>query len=331
MCEYSAKDGVPNNWHLVHLGSRAVGGAALIIAEATGVSPEGRISPGDLGIWNEEQIEAFSEITAFIKEQNSVPGIQIAHAGRKASTHIPWEGSGAVPASKGGWTPLAPSAVAFDSNYPVPKEMTLEEIKLVREQFVMATKNAIKAGFELVEIHMAHGYLLNEFLSPLSNKRTDDYGGSIENRMRFPLEVTAAVRKVWPESQPLFVRISATDWVEGGWTLEDSVVLAKKLKELGVDLIDCSTGGSSPTAQIKSGPGYQVEYADGVRKGAAIKTGAVGIITNAKQAEEILESGKADMIIIAREFLRDPYFPLHAAKDLGEDIKWPVQYERAKR
>lgn len=331
MCEYSAKEGVPNNWHLVHLGSRAVGGAALVIVEATGVSPEGRISPGDLGIWNEKQIEAFSEITLFIKEQNSLPGIQLAHAGRKASTHIPWQGSGAVKESEGGWKTLAPSAIPFDANYPVPKEMSKADIRMVCDQFVAATKNAMKAGFEVVELHMAHGYLLNEFLTPLSNKRTDEYGGSIENRMRFPLEVTEGVRKVWPQDKPLFVRISATDWVEGGWTLEDSIVLGKKLKDLGVDLIDCSTGGSSPSAQIKSGPGYQVEFSEGVRKNVGIKTGAVGIITNAKQAEDILQSGKADMILMARELLRDPYFPLHAAKELGEDIHWPVQYERAKR
>jgi 2,4-dienoyl-CoA reductase-like NADH-dependent reductase (Old Yellow Enzyme family) len=331
MCEYSAKDGVPNQWHMVHLGSRAVGGAGLVLTEATGVSAVGRISPQDTGIWSAEQIKAFKEITDFIKSQNSIPGIQIAHAGRKASTFAPWDGDGEVPKEKGGWVPLAPSAIPFTKGYPSPKEMDANDIKTVREEFSQAARNSLLAGFQVAEIHMAHGYLLNEFLSPLSNKRSDEYGGSLENRMRFPLQIAKDLREIWPQEWPLFVRISATDWVDGGWTLEDSVVFAKKLKDLGVDLVDCSSGGSSPDAKIKSGPGYQVFLSEGVKQGADIATAAVGIITEAQQAEEILQSGKADMILMAREFLRDPYWPLHAAKALGEDIEWPKQYARAKR
>jgi 2,4-dienoyl-CoA reductase-like NADH-dependent reductase (Old Yellow Enzyme family) len=331
MCEYSAKDGVPNQWHMVHLGSRAVGGAGLVITEATGVSAVGRISPQDTGIWSAEQIKAFKEITDFIKAQNSIPGIQIAHAGRKASTFAPWDGDGEVPKEKGGWVPLAPSAIPFTKGYPSPKEMDANDIKTVREEFSQAARNSLIAGFQVAEIHMAHGYLLNEFLSPLSNKRSDEFGGTLENRMRFPLQIAKDLREIWPQEWPLFVRISATDWVDGGWTLEDSVVFAKKLKDLGIDLIDCSSGGSSPDAKIKSGPGYQVFLSEGVKQGAEIATAAVGIITEAQQAEDILQSGKADMILMAREFLRDPYWPLHAAKALGEDIEWPKQYARAKR
>lgn len=331
MCQYSAKDGVPNHWHLVHLGSRAVGGASLVICEATGVSPEGRISLGDTGIWNETQVKAWQEITDFIKSQNSVPGIQIAHAGRKASTNIPWEEKKLIEKADGGWIPLAPSAVPFSKHSLTPKEMTAQEIGLVREQFVKAAFNSMKAGFQVVEIHMAHGYLLHEFLSPISNQRTDQYGGSLENRMRLPLEIAKEIRKNWPEQWPVLVRISASDWVDGGWSIEDSVKFSVELKNLGIDVIDCSSGGMTPDAKIPVGPGYQVAFAETIRKKSDIPTAAVGIITEAKQAEEILQKGQADFILMAREFLRDPYWPLHAAKTLGEDIPWPNQYMAAKR
>lgn len=330
MCQYSAEDGVPNDWHLVHLGSRAVGGAGLVMTEATAVSPEGRISPADLGIWNDTQAGAFKRITAFVKSQGAVPGIQLAHAGRKASTRTPWLGHGMIPVSEGGWEVIAPSGVRFADNYPQPKEMTAADIKRVAGMWTDAAKRSLDAGFEVAEIHMAHGYLLNQFLSPLSNKRTDEYGGSLENRMRFPLEVTAAVRNIWPANYPLFVRISATDWMEGGFDLAQSVELAKELRKIGVDLIDSSTGGTSPAAKIPAGPGYQVNFASEIRKQAGIMTGAIGMITDAAQAESILVTGQADVILIAREFLRDPYFPLHAAKVLGDDPQYPNQYSRAK-
>lgn len=330
MCQYSAEDGVPNDWHLVHLGSRAVGGAALVIAEATGVSPEGRITDGDLGIWNDTQAQAFKKITDFIKAQNSIPGIQIAHAGRKASTKIPWVGHGGVQKSEGGWTPLAPSAVAYSDSYILPKEMTKAEIEKLKEDFFQATRNALKAGFQVLEIHMAHGYMLNEFLSPLANKRTDEYGGSLENRMNLPLQVAQGIREIWPKDLPVFARISAKDWVDGGWDVEDSIAFSKRLKEIGIDLVDCSSGGVDQHQKIKVVPGYQVDLSDAVRNKANIPTGAVGIITEAKQAEEILKQGQADLIFIARELLRDPYWPLHAAKILGDDIPWPNQYARAK-
>lgn len=315
MCMYSAEDGVPNNWHLVHLGSRAVGGAGLVIAEATAITPEGRISDRDLGLWNDHQMKAFQPITEFIKAQNSIPGIQLAHAGRKA----------AVPGA------VAPSALTFSEQYQTPHELTKTEITALVEKFIQATERSLQAGFQVVEIHMAHGYLLHEFLSPLSNHRSDEYGGSLENRMRFPLEVARAIRSAWPQTWPVFVRISATDWVPTGWDLAESIILSRKLKELGIDLIDCSSGGNVPDAKIPVGPNYQVPFAAAIRKESAIATGAVGIITSGLQAEKILEEDLADMIIIAREFLRDPYFPLHAAKELGVDIPWPVQYERAKR
>jgi 2,4-dienoyl-CoA reductase-like NADH-dependent reductase (Old Yellow Enzyme family) len=314
MCMYSAIAGLPNHWHLVHLGSRAVGGAGLVMTEATAVTPEGRISEQDLGIWNDEQAEGFVPIVKFIKEQNSVAGIQLAHAGRKAK----------VPGSVG------PSPLAFSHNYKVPHELTLLEMARITNEFVHATARSLKAGFQVVEIHMAHGYLLHEYLSPLSNHRTDDYGGSLENRMRFPLEVAEAVRKAWPQNMPVFVRISATDWVKTGWDLFESVELAKKLKALGIDLVDCSTGGNVPDAKIPVGPNYQVPFAEEIRKEAQIATGAVGMITSGLQAEKILEQDQADAVFLARELLRDPYFPLRAAKELGVDIAWPVQYERAK-
>jgi len=332
MCQYSAKDGVPDNWHLVHLGSRAVGGAALVIAEATAVKDIGRISPGDLGIWNEQQVEAFKPIAKFILEQGAIPGIQLAHAGRKGSTAVPWKGTGKIEIKDGGWIPEAPSAIAFSSTYPTPREIPASEMAALVQDFVAASKRAEQAGFQVVELHMAHGYLMHEFLSPLSNTRKDEYGGSLENRMRLPLQVAAAVRAAWPAKWPVFVRLSATDWApQGGWDLSQSVEFAKELKKIGIDFIDCSSGGTLEHPQIPVGPGYQVQFASNIREKAEIPTGAVGIIVNAAQAEVILREEMADAVLMAREFLRDPYFPLHAAKDLGTEIAWPLQYERAKR
>ena len=331
MCQYSAIDGFANDWHLVHLGSRAVGGAGLIIAEACAVAPEGRITPNDLGIWKEEHIPALKRITDFIQEQGSVAGIQLAHAGRKASFPQPWLGTELLSKEKGGWEPVAPSALAFNDKYALPHELSITEIATLINQFAEATTRAHKAGFELIEIHAAHGYLINEFLSPLSNHRMDEYGGSFENRCRFLIEIVKAVKMSWPNNLPIFVRISATDWVDGGWTIEDSIALSKDLKTLSIDLIDCSSGGNASNAKIALAPGYQVNLAKAVRNGAGIATGAVGLITNAIQAQTILEQGEADLIFVGRELLRDPYFPLHAAKELGEDLVWPGQYQRAKK
>ena len=330
MCMYSAEDGVPNDWHFVHLGSRAVGGAALVIVEATGVSAEGRISPGDTGLWNDAQTEAFRRIASFVSARGAVPGIQLAHAGRKASTDEPWKGGRPLAADTGAWTTLGPSPLPFDTGYPAPREMTLADLDRVTNEFASATKRAVDAGFGVVEVHSAHGYLLHEFLSPLSKRRTDEYGGSLENRMRFPIRVARAVREAFPSGRPVFVRISATDWAEGGWDLEQSIELSKRLKSEGVDLMDCSSGGLVPGAKIPLGPGYQVPFAEAIRHEADIATAAVGMITEPRQAEEILESGKADAIVMARAFLRDPYWPMHAAKELGAEIEWPVQYGRAK-
>lgn len=331
MCQYSSRDGLPTDWHMVHLGSRAVGGAGLVMVEATAVSPEGRISPDDSGIWSDAHSEAFAPIARFIAEQGAVPAIQLAHAGRKASTDAPWRGGGPLASGEGGWQPCAPSALPFAPGHPQPSELSTAEIGDLVEQFVAATKRSLSAGFKVVEIHMAHGYLLHEFLSPLSNRRSDEYGGSFDNRIRLPLAVARAVRQAWPENLPLFVRISATDWVEGGWDAEQSVELAHRLKEIGVDLIDCSSGGLVPDAVIPAGPGFQTPFATAVRNGAEIPTGAVGIITDAIQAEQIVATGLADVVFMAREFLRDPYWPLHAASALGADVPWPPQYERAKR
>ncbi len=330
MCQYSAEDGMPNDWHFVHLGARSVGGAGLVILEATGVNPEGRITPHDLGIWSDAHAEAYSRITKFIKDQGAVPGVQLAHAGRKASTDAPWHGGRAVGESDGGWTPVAPSAVAFDEGFPMPTEMDESDIEKVVEDFRAATRRSLAAGFEVVEVHMAHGYLLHQFLSPLSNRREDGYGGSLENRARLPLEVARAVREEWPENLPIFVRISATDWVEGGWSLEDSVWLSAQLKELGIDLVDCSSGGLVPNASISVEPGYQVPFAEEVRRETGISTAAVGLITDPKQAEGIIANGKADAVLLARELLRDPHWPLRAAYELGAEADWPVQYQRAK-
>jgi 2,4-dienoyl-CoA reductase-like NADH-dependent reductase (Old Yellow Enzyme family) len=330
MCQYSSTDGFANNWHLVHLGSRAVGGAALVIAEATAVSPEGRISPHDLGIWSDAHIESLIPITRFIEEQGAVAGIQLAHAGRKASVDAPWRGGKTLDESEGGWRPIfAPSAEAFSSRTPVPIALSKDEILRIIEDFRNAARRALAAGFHVIELHGAHGYLLHEFLSPLSNKRTDEYGESFENRMRLTIQVVDAVRSVWPSELPLLVRLSATDWVDGGWDIEQSVKLSRVLKNHGVDLIDTSTGGNVAGATIPLGPGYQVEFAERIRRDADISTGAVGLITEPHQAEEIVASGKADVVVLARQLLRDPYWPLRAAKVLGVQIAWPSQYQRA--
>jgi len=324
MCQYSSQDGMPNDWHLVHLGSRAVGGAGLVMVEASAVLPEGRISPADSGIWSDAHAEAFIRISRFIQQQGAVPAIQLAHAGRKASVDVPWRGGHAVAEAAGGWIPRAPSAMAFADESPVPQAMTQADIDHVVEAYVGAAQRALDAGFQCLELHLAHGYLLHEFLSPLSNQRDDDYGGSLENRMRLALRVAT------PANLPYFVRISATDWMEGGWDLEQSVVLSRQLKAVGVDLIDCSSGGLVPNASIPAGPGFQTPFAERIRHDVGIATGAVGLITAPQQAEHILRTGQADVVFLARELLRDPYWPLHAARQLGVDIPWPEQYQRAK-
>ena len=330
MCEYSSIDGFANDWHFVHLGGRAVGGAGLVFTEATAVTPEGRISPEDLGIWKDEHIEPLARIVRFVHAQGSVCGMQLAHAGRKASTFRPWSGAGRLDPSAGGWSNvLAPSATPFAGNYPQPREMTAADIAGAIAAFAAAARRALAAGVRVIEIHAAHGYLIHEFLSPLSNQRTDHYGGSFENRTRLAREIATAVRREWPESLPLFTRISATDWTEGGWDIEQSIELARALKPLGVDLIDCSSGGNVATAKIPLGPGYQVPFAERIRRDAQILTGAVGMITSPAQAEEIIATGQADIVLLARELLRDPYWPLRAARELGCLVPWPVQYLRA--
>lgn len=330
MCQYSSVDGFANDWHLVHLGSRAVGGAGLIISEATAVSPEGRISPDDLGIYLDEHIEKLKQITTFIKQQGSVAGIQLAHAGRKASTNAAWKGRGQVPKDQGGWQTLSASAIPFNQADEAPLEMTQENISQLITDFAKAAERALQAGFEVIELHAAHGYLIHQFLSPLSNHRNDNYGGSFENRIRLLLEIIGAVQKVWPSDLPLIVRISATDWAENGWNPEQSVELSKILKSKGVDIIDVSTGGLVPHTKIPVGPLYQVPFASQVKTEANILTGAVGLITTSEQAEGILQNGEADLIFLAREVLRNPYFAINAATELHEDIAWPIQYERAK-
>jgi 2,4-dienoyl-CoA reductase-like NADH-dependent reductase (Old Yellow Enzyme family) len=330
MCQYSAEDGVANDWHYVHLGSRAVGGAGIVIVEATGVAPEGRITPGCMGLWSEKHIEPLARIAKFVKAHGAVAGIQIAHAGRKASAHLPWNGGAHLSAAQGGWGIIAPSAIAFGDNLTkVPRAMTEADIARVQNEFVATANRALAAAFEFLELHAAHGYLFNEFLSPLANQRTDKYGGSFENRVRFLLDTTRAVRKVWPDNLPLAVRISAIDWKEGGWQIEDSIALAKLLKTEGVDLVDCSSGGIVPDAKITVVPGYQVPFAEKVRHGANIATAAVGFITEPKQAEDIIASGRADLVLLARQFLRDPYWPAHAARTLGYKLTPPNQYARA--
>lgn len=331
MCQYSSEDGFANDWHLVHLGSRAVGGAALVFTEATAVIPEGRISPDDLGIWKDEHIPYLKKITTFIKEHGSVSGIQLAHAGRKASHASPWKGRKPVYKDQGGWQVVAPSAVPFQEGDLMPHELSIPEIQNLIETFKDAVERSLAAGFQLIEIHAAHGYLFHEFLSPISNRRKDQYGGSFENRARFLLEVIRATREIIPAGMPLFVRISAVEWVPEGWSIEDSISLAKKLKDAGVDVIDCSSGGNAWHQKIQAEPGYQVPFAAAIKKNADILTGAVGLITTAQQAEDILQNQQADLILLAREMLRQPYFPLHAARELQADVKWPNQYERAQR
>jgi 2,4-dienoyl-CoA reductase-like NADH-dependent reductase (Old Yellow Enzyme family) len=330
MCEYSSEDGFANDWHLVHLGSRAVGGAALVMTEATAVSPEGRISHGDLGIYKDEHIEKLKQITDFIHAHGAVSGTQLAHAGRKASHEVPWKGNAQIlPGDPNGWQTVGPSAVAFTEGELAPLELDKAGIEKIKADFKAAAARALTAGFKVIELHGAHGYLIHEFLSPLSNKRTDEYGGSFKNRIRFLLELIETVKEVWPEDHPLFVRISASEWTEGGWAIEDSVALANIVKDKDIDLIDCSSGGNVATAKIPVGPGYQVPFAEAVRK-TGILTGAVGMITEPLQADSIIQTGDADMVFIARELLRDPYFPLRAAHQLGQEVKWPSQYERGK-
>jgi 2,4-dienoyl-CoA reductase-like NADH-dependent reductase (Old Yellow Enzyme family) len=330
MCQYSAIDGMANPWHLVHLGSRAVGGASLVIVEATGVCPEGRITPGCLGLWSDAQRDALMPISEFIKQQGAVPGIQIAHAGRKASCDSPWNGSHFLSPENGGWQTVAPSAIALTPAHATPTALSKAEIQEIAELFMVATRRALEAGFEVIELHCAHGYLLNSFLSPLTNHRDDEYGGSLANRCRLPLAIAKAMREFWPEDKPMFVRISASDWVEGGWDIGQSIQLAKWLKAIGIDLIDCSSGGLILDAKIPVGSGYQTQLAAEIRQHAEMTTGAVGMITSAAQAEHILVTGQADAVLLARELLRDPYWPLKAARELGADIEWPIQYARAK-
>lgn len=330
MCQYSSIDGFAKDWHLVHIGSRASGGAALIIQEATAVAPEGRISPADLGLWKDEQIEKMQVINQFVLSQNSIPGIQLAHAGRKASVSEPWNGNIKLDEANGGWETVSASAVGYHYNEKPPIALNKIGIQKVISDFKSATKRALKAGFQVLEIHAAHGYLLHQFMSPLSNFRTDEYGGSFENRIRLTLEVLEAIQSEWPIDLPLLVRISATDWADGGWNIEESVQLSKILKEKGVDLIDVSSGGLVSHQKIALGPGYQIPFAGSIKKETGILTGAVGLITQAHQAEEIVASGKADLVLFARESLRNPNLALDFAKELGADIAWPKQYERAK-
>jgi 2,4-dienoyl-CoA reductase-like NADH-dependent reductase (Old Yellow Enzyme family) len=329
MCQYSCVEGMPDDWHLVHLGSRAVGGAAVVFTEASAVSPEGRISPEDAGIWNDAQAEAWARIAAFIASQGAIPAMQLAHAGRKASTFAPWRGSGEVPVRAGGWETVAPSALRFDDGYPLPIALDADSIAKVIADYRAAAMRAHAAGFRIIEIHAAHGYLLHEFLSPLSNRRDDGYGGDFEGRTRLVREVIAAVRGAWPEELPLWLRISATDWVDGGWDVAQSVELARLAGQLGVDLVDVSSGGLDPRQAIAAGPGYQVPFAARIRREAGVATGAVGLITEPAQAEAIVAGGDADVVLLAREFLRDPYFPVRAAAKLGVSLQAPAQYLRA--
>lgn len=326
MCQYSSIDGFSDDWHLVHLGSRAVGGAGLIFTEATAVTPQGRISPVDLGIWDDNHVENLSRITSFIHRMGGVSGIQLAHAGRKGSCRAPWEGGAAIAHNEGGWDLVAPSAIPFSADSPAPKELDKKEIEEIKHAFKTATQRAIKAGFKIIEIHAAHGYLLHSFLSPLSNQRKDEYGGSFENRIRLVCEIAKEMRSIMPESLPLFTRISGTDWAEGGWDLPQSVELAKVLKNIGVDLIDTSSGALVPYAKIPVGPNYQVPLASSIRAEAGILTGAVGLITEPHQANDIITSGSADLVFLAREFLREPYWALKAGATLGQDVTWPTPY-----
>jgi 2,4-dienoyl-CoA reductase-like NADH-dependent reductase (Old Yellow Enzyme family) len=329
MCQYSSLDGFANDWHFVHLASRAVGGAGLVFTEAAAVTADGRISPEDLGIWDDVHGAALERIVRFIKTQGSAAGMQLAHSGRKGSTHRPWSGAGAIPEDEGGWQPVGPTSEPFAPNYPTPRAMTALDITKTIEAFAQAARRALVTGFDIVEVHAAHGYLIHEFYSPLSNTRTDRYGGSFQNRVRLCVEVVDAVRGVWPEDRPLFVRISATDWTDGGWDIEQSVELARLLRSHGVDLIDCSSGGNVPLAQIPVGPGYQVPFAERIRRDGGLATGAVGMITTPAQADQIIRGEQADCVLMAREMLRDPYWPLRAARELGHLVPWPSQYLRA--
>ncbi len=330
MCQYSARDGVPNDWHLVHLGSRAVGGAALVLTEKTAVTPEGRITPACTGIWTDAQGEAWARVAAFVRAQGALAGIQLGHAGRKGSAAVPWQGGKPLGAAAEAWQTVGPSAVSFAADWPAPRALTRDDLAGLVARYAEATRRAAAAGFQVVEVHAAHGYLLHQFLSPLSNRRDDEYGGPLENRMRFPLAVARAVRDAFPADLPVFVRISATDWTPGAWDVAQSVELARRLKALGVDLVDCSSGGNAARAAIPLAPGYQVPFAAAVRREAGIATGAVGLITEPEQAEAIVAGGSADAVLLARALLRDPYWPLHAARALGADVPWPNQYLRAK-
>jgi 2,4-dienoyl-CoA reductase-like NADH-dependent reductase (Old Yellow Enzyme family) len=332
MCQYSAVEGMANDWHLVHLGSRAVGGAALVIVEATAVTPEGRISPADLGIWSDEHIEPLARVARFVRSQGAIAGIQLAHAGRKASCEVPWKTRVSLKTpEQGGWQVVGPSPIPFEAGDPTPLALDEKGIEDTVEAFESATKRALNAGFQVIEIHAAHGYLLHQFLSPLSNRRKDEYGGSLENRMRLLLRVTERLRPLMPEELPLLVRISATDWVENGWNLEESIELARRLKQLGVDLIDVSSGGTVPNAKIPVGKGYQVPFARRIREEAGIRTGAVGMITDPEYANEVITGGSANVVIIGREFLREPYWALKAQCALGSEAAWPTQYGYAVR
>jgi 2,4-dienoyl-CoA reductase-like NADH-dependent reductase (Old Yellow Enzyme family) len=329
MCQYSCEDGFANDWHFTHLSSRAVGGAALIFTEAAAVTPEGRISPQDLGVWSEKHFEPLERIARCIKTQGAVPGVQLAHAGRKGSTYRPWSGQGSLPESEGGWRTVAPSPIPFGKGYATPQELSVEGILALQQAFATAAKRAYDAGFRTIEVHGAHGYLIHEFLSPLSNRRTDAYGGSFDNRTRFLRECVAAIRSALPDHCPLFVRISATDWTDGGWDLKQSIELCRALKGLGVDIVDCSSGGNVEKAEIPVGPGYQVPFSQSIRREAGIATAAVGMICAPHQADQIVRNGEADIVLLARELLRDPYWPLRAARELGQPMSWPAQYLRA--
>lgn len=332
MCQYSAgTDGVPTDWHLVHLGSRAVGGAGLVMSEATAVTAEGRISAGDVGIWSDEQVDAWQRITAFIDQHGAVPAIQLAHAGRKASTLRPWDGTGPQHVDEGGWQPVGPSPVAFNEGYPEPRELSTAEVRQVVDDFAAGAERAVRAGFRVIEIHEAHGYLIAQFLSPFSNQRTDEYGGDFAGRTRLAMEVARAVREAVPQTLPVFVRLSASEYVDGGWDLDQTIALSKELKAAGVDLIDASSGGNLPHQRLRVHPGYQVPFARAIREQAGIATGAVGLITTASHADAVIAGGDADAVFVGREELRDPYWPLHAAAELRDNVSWPVQYERARR
>ena len=332
MCQYSAgTDGVPTDWHLVHLGSRAVGGAGLVMTEATSVTAEGRISAGDLGIWSDDQVIAFQRITAFIDEHGAVPAIQLAHAGRKASTLRPWDGTGPQLPEQGGWQPVGPSPVAFNEGYPAPHELSTSEVRQVVDDFAAGAERAVRAGFRAIEVHEAHGYLIAQFLSPFSNQRTDEYGGDFAGCTRLAVQVASAVREAVPQSLPVFVRLSASEYVDGGWDLDQTIALSSELKNIGVDLIDASSGGNLPHQRLRVYPGYQVPFARAIREQAGIATGAVGLITTASHADALVAGGDADVVFIGREELRDPYWPLHAAAELRDEVTWPVQYQRARR